>query len=59
MGAFLRFEQLSARPFHCDEATGARLTAKRMDTGTSQFDPTHFHGPILSSLAMPLCHWRG
>ncbi len=59
IGAFLRFEQLSARPFHCDEATGARLTAKRMDTGASQFDPTHFHGPILSSLAMPLCHWRG
>lgn len=57
--AFLRFEQLSSRPFHCDEATGARLTAKRMETGASQFDPKHFHGPMLSSLAIPLCRWCG
>jgi uncharacterized protein (TIGR03663 family) len=59
LGAFLRLEQLSSRPFHCDEATGARLTAKRLETGKSQFDPQHFHGPILSSLAMPLCRWTG
>ena len=59
LGAFLRLEHLSSRPFHCDEATGARLAAKRMESGVSQFDPTHFHGPILSSLAMPLCRWTG
>lgn len=59
LGAFLRFDQLAARPFHCDEATGARITAKRMETGTGQFDPQHFHGPLLSSLAMPVCRARG
>lgn len=59
LGAFLRFEQLELRPFHCDEATGARLTAKRMAAGVTQFDPQHFHGPMLSSLAMPVCRWLG
>lgn len=56
---FLRFDQLSSRPFHCDEATGARITAKRMESGTSQFDPQHFHGPLLSSLAIPVCRAHG
>ncbi|MEI6654237.1 MAG: flippase activity-associated protein Agl23 [Verrucomicrobiota bacterium] len=59
LGAFLRFDQLASRPFHCDEATGARITAKRMETGTGQFDPQHFHGPLLSSLAIPMCRARG
>ena len=56
---FLRSHDLASRPFHCDEATGARLTAKRMESGSSQFDPTHFHGPLLSSLAIPLCRAHG
>ncbi|KAB2637980.1 MAG: TIGR03663 family protein [Verrucomicrobia bacterium] len=59
MGALLRLDSLSSRPFHCDEATGARITARRMESGNSQFDPQHFHGPLLSSLAMPLCRARG
>ena len=59
IGAFLRLDQLSSRPFHCDEATGARITARRMESGNSQFDPQHFHGPLLSSLAIPLCRARG
>jgi uncharacterized protein (TIGR03663 family) len=58
-GVFLRFDQLASRPFHCDEATGARITAKRMESGTSQFDPQHFHGPLLSGLAIPICQARG
>jgi uncharacterized protein (TIGR03663 family) len=58
-GAFLRFEDLAARPFHADEATGARITAKRMETGGSTFDPKHYHGPLLSELAVPLCRARG
>ena len=57
--AWLRLDELAARPFHCDEATGARLLAKRMETGRPQFDPTHFHGPIQSMLAEPLCRVRG
>ena len=59
IGVWLRFDGLSSRPFHCDEATGARITARRMESGNSQFDPQHFHGPLLSSLAMPLCRARG
>lgn len=58
-GAFLRFDQLAKRPFHADEATGARITAARMESGDYRFDPVHYHGPILSSLAIPLCKGRG
>lgn len=58
-GIFLRFDQLSKRPFHADEATGARITASRMESGDYRFDPFHYHGPTLSSLAIPLCQTRG
>ncbi len=58
-GVFLRFEHLSTRPFHADEATGARITATRMESGTYRFDPLHFHGPLLSTLAIPLCKMNG
>ncbi|MCU0780462.1 MAG: TIGR03663 family protein, partial [Akkermansiaceae bacterium] len=57
--AWLRLDDLAVRPFHCDEATGARLVAKRMETGRPQFDPTHFHGPIQCLLAEPLCRALG
>lgn len=65
IGAFLRFDDLSARPLHADEATGARITARRMETGGANFDPKHYHGPLLADLAMPMCRarsedgWRG
>ena len=58
-GAFLRFDMLADRPFHADEATGARITATRMQTGGAAFDPTHYHGPLLADLAIPLCMVRG
>ena len=57
-GVFLRFDQLSERPFHADEATGARITAARMASGDYVFDPLHYHGPTLSRLAIPLFKWR-
>lgn len=56
---FLRFDALGDRPFHADEATGARITARRMETGGSQFDPKHYHGPLLADLTIPLCKVRG
>ncbi len=59
LAAWLRFERLGGRPFHADEATGARITALRMESGVYQFDPTHYHGPLLSGLAAPLCRLRG
>ena len=58
-GAFLRFDQLSKRPFHADEATGARITSARMESGNYRFDPLHYHGPTLSSFAIPLCKLHG
>lgn len=58
-GIFLRFDDLAKRPFHADEATGARLTAKRMESRGGRFDPKHFHGPLLGDLAIPLCRIRG
>ncbi len=58
-GIFLRFEALEKRPFHADEATGARITAKRMESGGATFDPKHYHGPLLADLAIPVCRARG
>ncbi len=58
-GAFLRFDDLSSRPFHADEATGARITAKRMEKEGGTFDPKHYHGPLLADLAMPICRMQG
>lgn len=59
VGAFLRFDDLAARPIHADEATGARITARRMESGGAHFDPKHYHGPVLADLTMPLCRVRG
>lgn len=56
---FLRFDDLGSRPFHADEATGARIAAKRMESGGAQFDPRHYHGPLLADLAIPVCRMRG
>jgi len=58
-GVCLRFDDLAKRPFHADEATGARLTARRMESAGSHFDPKHYHGPLLADLAIPLCKLRG
>ena len=56
---FLRFDALATRPFHADEATGARITARRMESGGANFDPKHYHGPLLADLAMPMCRAHG
>lgn len=58
-GVFLRFQALEDRPFHADEATGARITATRMESGGGTFDPKHYHGPLLADFAIPLCKARG
>jgi uncharacterized protein (TIGR03663 family) len=57
--AFLRFDHLGKRPFHPDEATGARIAARLMESGTEPFDPTHFHGPLQADLAVPWCRLHG
>jgi uncharacterized protein (TIGR03663 family) len=59
VGGWLRFDGLGERPFHADEATGAKITAKRMELADYRFDPTHFHGPLFSGLAIPFCKAAG
>ena len=50
IGAAFRFYELDRPPLHADEATGARITASVLETGRLQFDPFHFHGPLLHGL---------
>jgi len=58
LAAWLRFEDLGRRPFHADEATGARITAARMSGEGGRFDPKHYHGPVLGDAAVVAC-WVG
>ena len=53
----LRLSNLETRPIHADEATGARILSQRL-TGDYQFNPNHFHGPLLSLLTEPLARVR-
>jgi len=55
----LRLNDLGERPVHADEATGARILAERLEGGDYQFDPKHFHGPLLGLLTEPLARLRG
>jgi uncharacterized protein (TIGR03663 family) len=54
LAATLRLPDLAERPMHADEATGARILSDKLETGSYQFDPTHFHGPLLSLTTIPL-----
>jgi uncharacterized protein (TIGR03663 family) len=57
---FLRFDQLSDRPFHFDEATGARIASQRIHAAKEySFNPEHNHGPLLSAAAEPICNING
>lgn len=57
--SFLRFDELAERPMHADEATGARIMAKRMEGQGGEFNPKHYHGPLLADLTAPVCRVRG
>lgn len=59
LGAYLRFDDLAKRPFHADEATGARITANRMEAGGGKFDPKHYHGPLFHMFGEATCRIRG
>jgi uncharacterized protein (TIGR03663 family) len=58
-GLWLRLDSLETRPLHADEATGARILAERLETGSYAFDPTHFHGPLLTAMTEPIARLRG
>jgi uncharacterized protein (TIGR03663 family) len=47
LAAGLRFHDIGSRPLHADEATGARITARIMETNDYRYDPKHYHGPTL------------
>ena len=56
LAALLRIDNLEKRPFHFDEATGARITESRVNPKREyQFNPVHNHGPLLSSAAATVC----
>lgn len=54
LALWLRVEDLEARPIHADEATGAHIFSKRLENTGYRFDPTHFHGPLLSLSTWPM-----
>jgi uncharacterized protein (TIGR03663 family) len=51
---WLRVENLEQRPIHADEATGAHIFSQSMENSNYRFDPTHFHGPLLSLSTRPV-----
>jgi len=60
VAVFFRFDHLSQRPLHFDEATGARITSHRIESGSDyQFNPIHNHGPTLSVAGALSCWARG
>lgn len=54
----LRLQNLEERPIHADEATGARILAGQLAGKDYQFDPQHFHGPLLSLSSQPIARSR-
>ncbi len=58
VAAYLRLHQLSERPVHFDEATGARIVGYDLEQ-KRDFDPKHFHGPLLSSITVPYVRQLG
>ena len=58
LAATLRLDELGERPMHADEATGAKILSARIETGDYKFDPTHFHGPLLSLTTQPLISFK-
>lgn len=57
--AFLRFHNIDDRPLHFDEATGARIVGYALDGDQRPFNPQHFHGPLLSTVAIPVAQSQG
>lgn len=59
IAAYLRLNNLEDRPMHADEATGAKILAKILDGEDYQFNPSHFHGPVLSLTSQPIAYLAG
>lgn len=59
IAGYLRFDALDSNPMHADEATGAKILSERLGNKLYRFDPSHFHGPLLTTLTLPLVRARG
>ncbi len=59
LAMYLRFHDLGLRPMHADEATGARIAARQLETGEYIFNPVHFHGPTLAYSTIALSWFTG
>jgi uncharacterized protein (TIGR03663 family) len=55
----LRFNGIGDSPMHADEATGARILSNRLEQTDYKFDPTHFHGPLLTAVTVPIARGQG
>jgi len=59
VAGWLRFDTLNERPLHFDEGINARILAERLEHQTYEFNPSHFHGPLLSVAALQTARLRG
>lgn len=53
LAAFLRFDNLSLRPFHHDEGVNGFFLTKLVRDGAYKYDPANYHGPTLYYLSLP------
>lgn len=51
VGALYRFTDLAKRPMHTDEAILALKTQEFWQSGTFEYDPKDYHGPVLHHIA--------
>lgn len=59
VGAYLRIGNLELNPIHADEATGAHILGKSLEKAPYDFNPKHFHGPMLRIVTAPIARMRG
>ncbi len=51
-GLYLRFFDLGQKPMHTDEAVNAVMVHQSLLSVPVEFDPSHYHGPLLKDLAI-------
>jgi uncharacterized protein (TIGR03663 family) len=53
-GFYLRFIDLGQKPMHTDEAVNGVMISQTLAGESVNFDPNHYHGPLLLYLALPV-----
>ena len=53
-GFYLRFYELDQKPMHTDEAVNGVMIYQMLAGESVAFDPSHYHGPLLRYLAIPV-----